>query len=149
MIERTDHPAIKRLFEFFAKMCAWEVEAYRHYKSGAWAEMSEEQIERENFVRRKALESIYEDYCDAGKNAERLQDAGISYGDPPTYDPTGEQIVSFTEKRGKIIIESKENYRMKCVRKFELVEKDGIWRLRDSLKYKWEGEPSKWKKSIL
>jgi|PlaIllAssembly_1097288.scaffolds.fasta_scaffold05189_2 hypothetical protein len=145
----TNHPAVQVLEAFFAEMNRWGAEAIRQYEAIDWGNVDQEAIALDRRKQREALTAIYERYCDIGGNAERLQDEGIAIKlDRPEYDPLGEDVISVMEKSGVVVVETKQNQRPNWKFRYELVSKEGEWRVRDTRKRCSEQNP-KWKRDML
>jgi NTF2 fold immunity protein len=148
MNETPSHPAIQVLQSFFAEMHSWETEAYRGYKAINWQSVTREEVNAEKAMRRKQLEEIFVKYCEAGSAAKRLEGTRLSCQDPPAYDPAKESIVSLDVKRAKAVVETKQAFGFRWKKRYELVERDGSWKIRDNAKSAGEASP-KWSSDIL
>ena len=142
-----NHPAAKVLQAFFSEMTAWETDVAQYYKSVDWGNASQEILDRAKEQYRERLEAIFQKYCQAGAQAERLQDAGISY-DPSQPEHGDESIISLTEKGRKVIIETRQMRPHGWEYRYELVQMDGRWLLRDTRKYRFQGDTD-WERDML
>ena len=143
----TNHPAADILRSYFSEMNAWERECAAHYKSLDWERgIDKAALDLARASQRKRLEQIFERYCEIGKQAERLQDLGSYNPDQPEHDD--EEITSLTEKAGKVIIETRQRRFRGWEFRYEVVQVDGNWRLRDNRKFRSQGKPA-WKRHML
>ena len=148
METNANHPAAKALQAFFSEKNDWETDIAQYYKSVDWGNSSQEELDSAKARYRAWLEAIFEKYCQAGAEAERLQDtAGISY-DPSQPEHGDEAIISLTEKGRKVIIETRQMRPHGWEYRYELVQVDGRWLLRDTRKYRFQGETD-WERDML
>jgi hypothetical protein len=145
-----DHPAVQVLLSFFNEMNAWENEMSRYVSSIDRSNTSQEKQARDMAIHRKQLEEVYEKYCEVGARAERLQDLGLSFSRGlATHDPEREKIVSVSVTPGRVIVETKESAATGgWGYKYEIVEKDGAWRVRDNRERNSEKNPN-WREDML
>ncbi|NLS92810.1 MAG: hypothetical protein GXX96_11700 [Planctomycetaceae bacterium] len=137
------HPALEVLLAFFSEMNAWELQAAEQHR----AKVDRTQFERNRALRRAKLEEIFERFCEVGKEAERLQDVGVSFSlGKPEHE--GESIVRTTERAGTVTIETEQPEERGWQYKYQLVDVAGEWRIRDNRKYRSKGE-TKWSKDLL
>jgi hypothetical protein len=150
MPETLNHPAVAVLQSFFAEMRDWDVEGYREQEAIDWATTTQEKVDAINLKARQALEAIFEKYCDVGTRAKRLK-GGLVYSKPTAYDPEREAITSVEVKRGKAIIETQQPFVTLVKKKrYELVERDEQWKIRDNAKSDLlRSEKRKWSVDIL
>lgn len=141
------HPAVQVLQAFFLEMDAWESEAARHHRSVDWGNADQAQLARDRVLQRQNMEQIFEQYCEVGKQAERLQDQGLSFnlGQP---EHEGETVVRVTERAGKVLVETEQPQSRGWEFRYELLQIAGEWRLRDRRKRRCKGQ-ERWSKDLL
>lgn len=144
----SDHPAVIVLKEFFGAMNSWEADALQHHESVDWGNADELQLAVQREVQRRHLEAIFAKYCEIGTQAERLQNQGLSFGDPPAYSTDGEEVISVTPKGSKLVIETRQTRPPHWKYRYELVQLEGEWRLRDTRKRSSEKNPT-WRRDML
>jgi hypothetical protein len=147
MNDTANHPGLDVLRSFFAEMHDWEVEAYRAQRAIDWETVTQKEVEAGQTKLRKAAEAIFERYCEVGSAAKRFK-GGLSFGKPPRYDPEQEVVLSFEVKRTKLIVETQQNSGWRFKKRYELVERNGTWKIRDNSKYAAR-ESANWKADIL
>ncbi|MCX5659739.1 MAG: NTF2 fold immunity protein [Planctomycetota bacterium] len=144
----SDHPALRVLLEFWIAMESWEREMLvlgdRIRKGITEAEYAAARDEG-----KARLASIYRLHCEAGDQAERLLDKGLSWPSEIVHGLSRELVVGIETKRGKVIVESKQSTGMKYRMRYELVEKDGKWKIRDRVKYALPWGTEKWTTEFL
>lgn len=148
MTELVDEPAAVLLKAYFAAMCNWETDFHAELQSIDYATTTEEIESKRSQRWRNKLEEIFEKYCEAGVKAKRLRDKGLSCMSPPTHHPENEVILSLSQEGSKIVIETKQNYGFKAKRRYELLTKSGVWKIKDNVK-KWSELRSKWETDLL
>lgn len=137
------------LIDFFRKMNEWEksvIDAEELYDSG---EMSDDQYQKDTKNKKEELTKIFEIYCEAGPNSERLQDEGLSYNIPPEYDVEAHPIKNVSEQGNSVVIETEPSSGLGFRYKYELYKTDSGWKIRDNRMYSTLNENSKWKKDML
>ncbi len=142
-----DHPAVKVLASFFVAMNEWGWEMARHYRSLEGSDVDEELLARDQHLQRKRAEAIFEQYVEAGTKSLRLQDVGISFTNPPEYDPELESIVSIAKHGEAIDVVTKQSRIKDHYFKYRIVERSGVWLLRDK-KYSFDAGKT-WRKGFL
>lgn len=147
MNETANHPALLVLQSFFAEMHDWEVEAFRAQRAIDYSTVTQKEVEAQQAKLRKEAVAIFERYCEVGSAAKRFK-GGLSYGKPPRYDPKQEVVLSFDIKRTKVIVETKQNSGWRFKKRYELVERNGTWKIRDNSKFA-AVESATWKADIL
>jgi len=133
----SNHPAVRRLQEFFSAMHEWEREMLREGNID-FGHLSEAESAaaraRQNNALRASLGRIFETCCEAGWNAKRVKDALHCGGREPVYDPVRERITSVRETADRVIIETEQTHELGAQFKYELVMVQGQWMLRDNRK---------------
>ena len=149
MPDTMNHPAVAVLQSFFAEMREWEVNALRAYKAIDWATTTHEKVDGTFLTAQQGVEKIFETYCDVGTRAKRLKGKPF-LSDPTSYDPEKEPVTSVEVKRGKVIIETQQMFGLKFEKRYELVERNGQWKIRDNSKYSvLPSEKPEWEAAIL
>jgi len=143
----TDHPAVEVLLAFFAEMNAWETEVARHYKSIDWAHGDYDELQQANMSHRERLDQIFERFCELGKQAERLQERGWTCN-LQLPEHSDETVTSVEEKPGTVIVETQQMRPNGGVFRYELVQMDGQWHVRDNRQRRSEVDAS-WSKYML
>jgi hypothetical protein len=131
----TDHPAVQRLQAFFSAMQQWEQEMLdfgkRVQREGD--AMADQEVHDWDIAARAKLRDIFIEYCEAGESASRVSDQ-LHCGGEPDYNPEKEIIVSVQVGRKIVKIETKMTHNFKFKLRYELVQKDGKWMVRDNRK---------------
>jgi hypothetical protein len=140
----SDHPALNVLRSFMTEMHAWEAEMLHRHKVRDWENSTEEEFRKEDAELRRRLAQIFAQYCEIGDRAQRVHDQLHCGAAEPDYNSETEQIVSMTERGKKVIVETKMAHNFKFKLKYELLEVDGQWKIRDNRKCSFEFE-SRWK----
>jgi hypothetical protein len=142
------HPAVKALRAFQREMNCWEWEMIKedfsdleHLPAAKIDALVDKRRERS----RAKLRSIFERHCEAGAKARRVDDVLHYGGDEPDYNPETEKVLSIQEKAGKVIVETQMAHNFRFRLKYELVESNGQWLLRDNRKCKGDFN-DKWKR---
>ena len=148
MNANSQHPSLAVLKSFYAEMHAWESKESDNYKAIDWDNITEEELEADRKVSHKRLTAIFEEHCEVGAKAQRLQDAGAFQLDQSEYDLDKEEILSVREVNDRVVVEVKQNHSMKQFRKFELVEREGAWLIKDNVKWRFK-ETSNWSAGLL
>jgi hypothetical protein len=149
MNDSANHAALRVLRSFFSEMHDWEVEGFEAENATDLKTTPEDKRKADRTKRRNQLEVIFEKYCEVGRAAKRLMDKGLAFQKPPTYDPEKEIVVSVEVKRAKVVVETtKQKAGLRFSTRYELVERDGSWKLRDNSKYTIEGL-KKWETRLL
>jgi hypothetical protein len=144
-----NHPAIATLESFFAAMNSWGAEMIEYYSALRGRSVDMEALRRDQAEQRRKLEAIFVEYCEAGLNAKRLRDTGMSFDlDTPDYDPAHEPIVAVSESRGRFVIETKQTHKLEWNFKYELTQVDGRCKLRDSKKRRSDKDAA-WRPDML
>jgi len=142
----TTDSALKVLRGFFKAMHDWEWALIREDFADIedWpAEKAEKEVEKRYGKLRQQMAKIFDRYCEVGVKARRVRDALHSGGAEPDYNPETERILSVTEKPGKIIVETQMAHNFQFRFKYEVVNVNGKWLLRDNRKCKAAGD-EKW-----
>ncbi|MCX5660468.1 MAG: NTF2 fold immunity protein [Planctomycetota bacterium] len=95
------------------------------------------------------LMAIYATFCDAGEKASRFKDQGLSWLGEIEHAPGGEVVESCKLVRHKMVIETRQTIALMHRRRYEVIERDGVWKLRDVLYYSTLGNPEKRRKEML
>jgi hypothetical protein len=143
---RSNHPAVKTLRQFFTAMNNWEWLMIREDFSDL-EQLDEKhagaEIAKRNDASRKKLASIFKRYCEAGVRARRVRDLLHSGGEEPDYNPRTEKILSVEDRGDTVVIETKMSHNFKFNLRYEMVRKGGKWLIRDNRKCKSDFHP-KW-----
>jgi len=134
------------LREFFAEMHRWGLAAISNHQQINWETVTEAELNQQRFELRRALTAIYEQYCEAGASAERLQDQGLSFHlDEPEYNPDHpilEERVG-AEGTSEIQVGGRDfDFR------YHLIQRDGRWWLQDKKEFRSK-KGGKWKAHLL
>ncbi len=121
--DEIDPSAAETLVRFFAAMNAWGHDMLRHHRSIDWGSdgIDQDALALNRANQRGSLEAIFREFCEVGTGARRLRDAGLSFADPPEYDPDSESILAVSMSRGVIVIETRESRGFRFDRRYELV----------------------------
>jgi hypothetical protein len=124
--------ATEFLFSFFEEMEAWEIALADRYSAIDWENTTEELVKQIFDDGRSRLEAIFREYCEVGPEAERLQDEQPSFRvGEPTYSRECERVVSCRQQNHTIIIETQQVKPPNWEYRYELVPREGEWRICD------------------
>lgn len=150
MNETNAKEATQCLMGFFEDMKQWELEMIEYFKFFDEGNVSEEEDIVQSKQQKEALAEIYEKYCEVGRKAKRLQDQGLSFNpDYPEHGKDAESVTSITEKPSKVIIETKQEIGLRWRYRYELIQVEGEWKVRDNRKRSSDEEYPKWSKDML
>jgi hypothetical protein len=148
------HPAVLTLKRFLREMHDWEAAMIEQSKglSARLEGMNEEEVrttmDRIKAASRSKLQSIFEEYCEAGAEAKRLR-TGLYYGAvEPSYNPDKEVIQVVSESGQKVIVETQMTHELRNRLKYELVRMGDSWKIRDNRKF-WAAHYNKWHRMDL
>ena len=144
MVVGLDHPAVTVLRSFMADTHAWEADMLHLHKTRDWENSTDEQVDKEHEELRSKLAVIFEKYCEVGTRAKRVNDQLHCGGAEPDYNPETEQVLAVTQRGKSVIVETKMAHNFRFKLKYELVQVEGQWKIRDNRKRSFEFE-DKWK----
>jgi len=135
-----EHPATNVLRSFFNAMNAWEWDRIRESRDipSRFRGMKEEDIERGLLEIRAAararLGAIFDEFCAIGSAAKRVNNV-IHYGaEEPDYNSEKEQVLSVVDRGDRVIIETQMTHQLRNRLKYELINMNGGWKIRDNRK---------------
>ncbi|WP_417388750.1 NTF2 fold immunity protein [Gimesia sp.] len=137
------------LIDFFGEMYVWESAVIETEERADNDELSEEEIQRYFKKAKEDLALIFEEFCEVGRAAKRLQDEGLSFNIPPEYDLEENPIESILEKNDKVIIETKPASGLGFCYRYELVNSENGWKIRDNRKFATLTPEAKWSSGLL
>ena len=142
------HAAVCTLQKFFKEMHNWEAEFA--VRQNALYSREDATQEDANIIRQEMkskLSVLFETYCQTGKEAIRVVEPD-HFSKPPSYDPEKELILSLVEKENKVIIETQQTHEIKSKYMYEMVQREGEWKVVDNRKIWFESE-SAWDEAPL
>jgi hypothetical protein len=111
-------------------------------------ETSENEVEALGNARRRAIEDIFEEYCEVGRDAARFRDAGVSWSSPSEYDADRDQITFVSEKNGIVTADVVHAAIPDFVFRYNIVRLGERWMLRDVRKRRIKEMPG-WSADLL
>jgi hypothetical protein len=144
-----EHPAVATLRSFFAAMEACGAKMIEHHASIDWGNADEDVLQGDRARQRRELEAIFEEFCEVGTKAKTLQDMGLAFNlGSPEYDPTNELVTSVCERSRRIVVETQQINEARWRFRYELVNVDGRWKVRDNKKRGSDRNPA-WRPDLL
>ena len=137
--------AVRILKEFIGAMQNWESEMLRHSATIDWPNAKQEELELHSAQMRRRLAEIFERYCEAGRDAERVNDVLHCGGGEPDYNAQTERITSVVTRGRKVVVETHQAHNFRHKLRYELVQVDGRWKVRDNRKCSFEYE-TRWRR---
>ncbi|WP_187781826.1 NTF2 fold immunity protein [Gimesia chilikensis] len=137
------------LIDFFGKMYEWESAVIEMEERADNDEITEDEIQQYLKQAKADLELIFEEFCEVGKTAKRLRDEGLAFSIPPEYDLEENPIESILEKNNKVIIETKPASGLGFCYRYELINTDNGWKIRDNRKHATLTPDAKWSSDLL
>lgn len=143
----SEHPAVRCLLSFLSARDRWERESSRAYDAIDWEKSTEDDLARIRDECRNNIEIIFDRYCEIGAKAKRLRDAGQSFN-IRTSNELSEQVISVEERRGSVVVETRETTGARWRFRYELVDTPSGWRIRDDRRYRSDVD-LRWKADVL
>jgi hypothetical protein len=119
----------------------------RHHRSLEGGDVDEERLAQDRLLQRKKAEAIFEQFCEAGASSLRFRDLGMSFTDPPEYDPELETIVSIATREDAVDVTTKHVNIKNSLNKYRLIDKYSKWIIRNK-KYSFDMGKT-WSKDYL